>query len=156
MFYILPSNYFLSYNKLNFADKFIPYFFYVKHLIFCNQSPDQDPTTTPLIGSPTHVIISPSQYKKPPHRSDSLHGLKRQLTGTHTHSHLKHLRLHRNSVMYRGAMMNIHKYRMRASSCPNIYKNSMTTLAKENEEVRFCFCFVFYHRFLYIEHFGWV
>jgi hypothetical protein len=42
----------------------------------------------------------------------------------------------RNSVMYRGAMLNIHKYRLRASSCPDIYRNSMTTIAKENEEVR--------------------
>jgi hypothetical protein len=38
--------------------------------------------------------------------------------------------------MYRGAMLNIHKYRLRASSCPDIYRNSMTTIAKENEEVR--------------------
>ena len=37
--------------------------------------------------------------------------------------------------MYRGAMLNIHKYRLRASSCPDIYRNSMTTIAKENEEV---------------------
>jgi hypothetical protein len=32
-------------------------------------------------------------------------------------------------------MLNIHKYRLRASSCPDIYRNSMTTIAKENEEV---------------------
>jgi hypothetical protein len=37
--------------------------------------------------------------------------------------------------MYRGAMLNIHKYRLRASSCPDIYRNSMTTIAKEHEEV---------------------
>lgn len=39
--------------------------------------------------------------------------------------------------MYRGAALNLHKYRLRASSCPDIYRNSMTTLAKENEEVEF-------------------
>lgn len=43
--------------------------------------------------------------------------------------------MHRNSVMYRGAALNLHKYRLRASSCPDIYRNSMTTLAKENEQV---------------------
>jgi len=37
--------------------------------------------------------------------------------------------------MYRGAALNLHKYRLRASSCPDIYRNSMTTLAKENEQV---------------------
>jgi hypothetical protein len=42
--------------------------------------------------------------------------------------------------MYRGAMLNIHKYRLRASSCPDIYRNSMTTIAKENEEVRAVRC----------------
>lgn len=43
----------------------------------------------------------------------------------------------RNSVMYRGAVLNTYKYHLRASSCPNIYRNSMTTLAKETEEVQF-------------------
>ncbi|KAJ8972062.1 hypothetical protein NQ317_010931 [Molorchus minor] len=28
-------------------------------------------------------------------------------------------------------MLNIHRYRLRASSCPDIYRNSMTTIAKE-------------------------
>lgn len=48
--------------------------------------------------------------------------------------YLKNIKMHRNSVMYRGAMLNIRKYRLRASSCPDIYRNSMTTLAKETEE----------------------
>lgn len=47
--------------------------------------------------------------------------------------------------MYRGAVLNLHKYRLRASSCPDIFRNSMTTLAKENEEVSFhCFLFLLY------------
>lgn len=37
--------------------------------------------------------------------------------------------------MHRGAMLNIHKYRLRASSCPDIYRNSMITLVKEDDEV---------------------
>ena len=32
-------------------------------------------------------------------------------------------------------MLNINRYRLRASSCPNIYRNSMTTIAKEKHEV---------------------
>lgn len=66
-------------------------------------------------------------------RTDSLPWLRRQFS-TNTH-YFKDIRVHRNSLMYRGAVMNLHKYRLRASSCPNIYRNSMTTLAKENEEV---------------------
>ncbi|XP_015109821.1 monocarboxylate transporter 14 isoform X2 [Diachasma alloeum] len=65
-------------------------------------------------------------------RTDSLPWLRRQFN-TNTH-YFKDIRVHRNSLMYRGAVMNLHKYRLRASSCPNIYRNSMTTLAKENEE----------------------
>lgn len=42
----------------------------------------------------------------------------------------------RHSLTYRGAMLNINRYRLRASSCPNIYRNSMTTIAKEKHEVR--------------------
>ncbi|CAG4975848.1 unnamed protein product [Colias eurytheme] len=43
----------------------------------------------------------------------------------------KDLRIHRHSLTYRGAMLNINRYRLRASSCPNIFRNSMTTIAKE-------------------------
>ncbi|XP_066592507.1 uncharacterized protein [Prorops nasuta] len=65
-------------------------------------------------------------------RTDSLPWLRRQFS---TKSHyFKDIRVHRNSVMYRGAALNLHKYRLRASSCPDIYRNSMTTLAKESEE----------------------
>lgn len=68
-------------------------------------------------------------------RTDSLPWLRRQFS-TNTH-YFKDIRVHRNSVMYRGAVLNLHKYRLRASSCPNIYRNSMTTLAKESEEASF-------------------
>lgn len=61
---------------------------------------------------------------------------------THAHKHtrlptasyLKDLRVHRHSLTYRGAMLNINRYRLRASSCPDIYRNSMTTIAKEKAE----------------------
>ncbi|XP_053694385.1 uncharacterized protein LOC128742165 [Sabethes cyaneus] len=50
---------------------------------------------------------------------------------TPTTAYLKDLRMHRHSLTYRGAMLNIQRYRLRASSCPDIYRNSMTTIAKE-------------------------
>ncbi|XP_032677475.1 monocarboxylate transporter 9-like isoform X2 [Odontomachus brunneus] len=65
-------------------------------------------------------------------RTDSLPWLRRQFS-TNTH-YFKDIRVHRNSVMYRGAVLNLRKYRLRASSCPDIYTNSMITLAKENEQ----------------------
>uniref|UniRef100_A0AAG5CPY1 Major facilitator superfamily (MFS) profile domain-containing protein n=1 Tax=Anopheles atroparvus TaxID=41427 RepID=A0AAG5CPY1_ANOAO len=52
-------------------------------------------------------------------------------TSASTASYLKDLRMHRHSLTYRGAMLNIQRYRLRASSCPDIYRNSMTTIAKE-------------------------
>lgn len=51
-----------------------------------------------------------------------------------TAAYLKDLRIHRHSLTYRGAMLNINRYRLRASSCPDIYRNSMTTIAKEKVE----------------------
>lgn len=49
-------------------------------------------------------------------------------------AYLKNLRMHRRSLTYRGAMLNINRYRLRASSCPDIYRNSMTTIAKEKTQ----------------------
>lgn len=54
-------------------------------------------------------------------------------------NYFRNMRIHRNSIHYRGAMLNTHRYRLRASSCPNIYRNSMTTIARETEEVRLFF-----------------
>lgn len=68
-------------------------------------------------------------------RTDSLPWLRRQFS-TNT-NYFKDIRVHRNSVMYRGAVLNLRKYRLKASSCPDIYTNSIITLAKENEQVLF-------------------
>lgn len=59
--------------------------------------------------------------------------LRRQTTLRNT-NYLRNMRFHRNSIHYRGAVISTHRYRLRASSCPNIYRNSMTTLAQEEEE----------------------
>ncbi|CAG9801614.1 unnamed protein product [Chironomus riparius] len=50
-------------------------------------------------------------------------------------NYLKNMRVHRNSIHYRGAMLSTHRYRLKASSCPNIYRNSMTTIAREHNDV---------------------
>lgn len=51
------------------------------------------------------------------------------------HNYLKDIRVHRNSIMHRGAMMNIAKYKLRASSCPDIYKNSVWSMEEPQEKV---------------------
>jgi len=44
---------------------------------------------------------------------------------------LHNLRVRRQSLTYRGACLSTARYRMRASSCPDIYRNSMGDLAEE-------------------------
>lgn len=83
------------------------------------------------------TLVVPKQQKREPHKPHKNGGLKR----VHPHNHslrysnfLKDMRIHRNSIHYRGALLNTHRYRLKASSCPNIYRNSMTTIAREKEE----------------------
>lgn len=98
-----------------------------------------------IISNSTHGVIVPygqsgSDSKKPPrvrqrrarNFDDPL--LKRNLSVKNSH-YFQNMRIHRNSIHYRGAMLNTHRYRLKASSCPNIYRNSMTTIALEDDEV---------------------
>ncbi|XP_012546240.3 monocarboxylate transporter 14 [Bombyx mori] len=50
------------------------------------------------------------------------------------HHYFREIRVHRNSIMHRGAMMNIAKYKLRASSCPDIYRNSMWSVEDHEEK----------------------
>lgn len=105
------------------------------HLLFNLLQNNNDQVTTPLSPqSPLTPIKSVLKKTSPLSRNDVLHQAKKNWAKT---NYFKNIKVHRNSLMYRGAMMNIHRYRLRASSCPNIYKNSMTTLAKEDEEVSY-------------------
>lgn len=92
--------------------------------------PEESSVQEPLI-NPTDVkiISNPHPAMK---RVDSY--IMMRTCGPNPRHYLKDIRLHKNSVMYRGAMLNIPKYRLRASSCPDIYRNSMITLAHEDEE----------------------
>lgn len=62
--------------------------------------------------------------------------LRRNIPLRHSH-HFQHMRIHRKAMTYRNAMLNTHRYHLKASSCPNIYRNSMTTLAKEEKDVSY-------------------
>ncbi|XP_059089851.1 monocarboxylate transporter 14-like [Tigriopus californicus] len=57
-----------------------------------------------------------------------------QEAAIHHQRTLNHLRIRRQSLTHRGAMLHINKYRLRASSCPDIYRNSMTSIAQGEEE----------------------
>lgn len=87
-----------------------------------------------------HDITIPIPSKKDHHNSKKrAHPLQNGDLKRNAHlrysNYFRNMRIHRNSIHYRGAMLNTHRYRLRASSCPNIYRNSMTTLACETEEV---------------------
>lgn len=56
----------------------------------------------------------------------------------HSHSYLRNIRFRKNSMVCRGAMLNIHKYKIKASSCPNVYKNSVS-VDEDEEEVMYHF-----------------
>lgn len=45
-------------------------------------------------------------------------------------SYFRNIRIHPGNLMYRGAMLNIPRYYLRTSSCPNIYKNSLSEKVK--------------------------
>lgn len=66
--------------------------------------------------------------------------LVKQFSSTTTHpNYFKNMRFPRHSLIHRGAILNKNKYKLRASSCPNIYRVSMTTLVKDDDEVNFPF-----------------
>ncbi|XP_056642871.1 monocarboxylate transporter 12-like [Diorhabda sublineata] len=60
--------------------------------------------------------------------------LKAQLNQAQRQNYFKNLKLHRQSLIHRGAIFNNHKYRFKASSCPNIYRVSTLTLKKSDDE----------------------
>ncbi|KAG7302534.1 hypothetical protein JYU34_012452 [Plutella xylostella] len=81
-------------------------------------------------------FLQPIPENKPANTAQTARGvrqdwLSRQF-GTN-HHYFRDLRVHRNSIMHRGAMMNIAKYKLRASSCPDIYRNSMWSVEEDQE-----------------------
>ena len=89
--------------------------------------------------------------KKPPQRNSSIENdedaTKVDMEVTETKGvtenlipkqNLHHLRVRKQSLTYRGAMLSIPRYRLRASSCPDIYRNSMTTIALNEDEDENC------------------
>lgn len=55
------------------------------------------------------------------------------------HQYLRDMTLYKNTIMYRGAMLNIPRYKLRASSLPDIYKNSTWSLWSSSDDNKVCF-----------------
>lgn len=77
----------------------------------------------------TVAVVGANAKDKPLYKS-----VLRQNASLKNANYLRNMRIHRNSIHYRGAMLSTHRYRLRTSSCPNIYRNSMTTLAQQDTE----------------------
>ena len=78
---------------------------------------------------------SASKLRSHKKHSTTMPGNLKRNTSLRYSNYFQNMRVHRNSIHYRGALLNTHRYRLRASSCPNIYRNSMTTIAKEEDDV---------------------
>ncbi|XP_014354972.2 uncharacterized protein LOC106708027 [Papilio machaon] len=57
---------------------------------------------------------------------------KKQLSVNH--HYLKDLKMPINSISHRNAMLNIKRYRLKASSCPDLFKNSMISVNEKEEK----------------------
>lgn len=94
--------------------------------------PEEQTVLVPITRNNVKLRLTSASLKQKKQRSS----LKHNISIRHA-NYLQNMRIHRNSIHYRGAMLNTHRYRLRASSCPNIYRNSMTTIAKEDEDVSY-------------------
>ncbi|XP_058066249.1 uncharacterized protein LOC131215870 [Anopheles bellator] len=99
-------------------------------------NPDVDTSVTLVVPKQTKLKSRPAASATAGETRNG--GLKRQQLARQQSmrysNFYKDMRLHRNSIHYRGALLNTHRYRLKASSCPNIFRNSMTTIAKEQDE----------------------
>ncbi|XP_030763172.1 monocarboxylate transporter 14-like [Sitophilus oryzae] len=50
------------------------------------------------------------------------------------HNYLKNMKVQKSNLGYRGAMLNIHKYKLASSSCPDFLRNSTLTLDEDEDE----------------------
>ncbi|XP_046959642.1 monocarboxylate transporter 9-like [Vanessa cardui] len=81
------------------------------------------------------VKTSSKKDNKPLLKQDSKESkrdwFKKQLSINH--HYLNDLKMPLNSISHRNAMLNIKRYKLKASSCPDIFKNSMITVNEQEE-----------------------
>uniref|UniRef100_A0A2A4JUI4 Major facilitator superfamily (MFS) profile domain-containing protein n=1 Tax=Heliothis virescens TaxID=7102 RepID=A0A2A4JUI4_HELVI len=89
----------------------------------------------------TKQKVVPKDSKVPQQQQQLQPSWFRQISTT-DHHYLRDVPLYRNTMMHRGAMMSITRYKLRASSLPDMYRNSSWSLYSESDdEMRW------YHRF---------
>lgn len=86
-----------------------------------------------LLSSGNHLTVAKPMMPNGKQRTDPVTNKGVLRHSIKNSNYLRNMRIHRNSIHYRGAMLSTHRYRLRTSSCPNIYRNSMTTLAQDSE-----------------------
>ncbi|KOB69810.1 Uncharacterized protein OBRU01_16301 [Operophtera brumata] len=82
-------------------------------------------------GTPSNKLNQNMSQDKPnPVTPAPAPGWLRQISTITTtdHHYLRDMPLYRNTMMHRGAMMSIPRYRLKASSLPDMYRNSMDSL----------------------------
>ncbi|KAG5876022.1 hypothetical protein JTB14_009811 [Gonioctena quinquepunctata] len=67
-------------------------------------------------------------------RNTTFPWLKHQFIQAQRQNYFKNIKVHRQSLIHRGAIFNTNKYRFKASSCPNIYRLSTLSLHKDDDE----------------------
>lgn len=74
--------------------------------------------------------ISPNDSQPAPVAPRSIPGWFRQIStmSATDHHYLRDMPLYKNTMMHRGAMMSIPRYRLKASSLPDMFRNSMESL----------------------------
>lgn len=77
----------------------------------------------------THKDKPKEAPKAPPQQPNWL----RQISTT-DHHYLKDMPLYKNSMMHRGAMLSITRYKLKASSLPDMYRNSSWSLDSDSDD----------------------
>ncbi|XP_026679386.1 uncharacterized protein LOC103509204 [Diaphorina citri] len=84
---------------------------------------------------PGNFVVKNKHLMNATKKSDSLQWLKRQFSmANRDTNYFRNIKMQRNSVVYRNAMLNTRKYKLRASSCPNIFRNSMETINEKGDQ----------------------
>lgn len=93
---------------------------------------EEAPKSAAVVKTETKPISNMTATKPP-----QANWLSRQFNTDH--HYLRDIALYKSTIMHRGAMMNIPRYKLRASSLPDIYRNSSWSLWSDDgdEKVKF-------------------
>ncbi|XP_047996307.1 uncharacterized protein LOC125234149 [Leguminivora glycinivorella] len=113
-----------------------------------NKAEEKVGASSALTASNIKLLQEKSKHKPHAHHTHTSQNMPtnwfaRQISTDH--HYLREMHMTRNTLMHRGAMLNIPRYKLRASSLPDIYRNSMWSLDSESDDEM-----MWYHRFFEI------